>query len=213
MKFLMLAFALFAVVSCKTVVNQGNIQFHSTASIPQKSYTNLSDLSLMNKNVTRFAIIAGVDRLNGEKIPYLLLAPFNQEESTFNEGETSLNDVWLPHNVILRQNEIEEFIKAIDLALVAIEGKMPLSDGKIVEFSVSQDQNIERISRNVEQWTPNLNLKMINTSDGYLGNLTLGLVQGVIPYQIKYQVAKSSLNAIKADIILAKAKMAELMSK
>ena len=123
--------------------------YHSEAAIDQSSKVIKSEFKLIKKfkESLPFGVIAAVDKdvIKEKNTYYVLLSLAFVSASTV---ETYIH----PYHVVLSSEKIPEFIDILDKSISMFYVKQTYGDGISLEYSISKEYNINKVSSNVEEW-------------------------------------------------------------
>ena len=196
MKKLLLALCLaVGLYSCST---PNYMLYHSTASVPQKSSFIKSEFQPVNKieESLPFSVIIGTDKNKENAITekYVLVSP----PIGINNN---MNSVVHNHSVVLKYDNIVEFLPMIDQALELYGNQKSYTS---YEYQVAQENSIIKASENVETWMPEFKFNCKNLSGRCESFVSLGLVKssaGVLNYT--FFLDKDQLIELKARLTKA----------
>jgi ABC-type cobalt transport system substrate-binding protein len=175
------SFATIAFTACATPTTPRYIFYHSTASIQQTTKEIKTDFKLtgMFEDYLPFGIIAARDIDNKNSNEYYAII------SDAIPYDGSVQDFINSYHVIIKPDKIAELISVIDNSLNEWKIEKKLSEGKNIEFTISQEQNIQQISQNVESWSPNFQFIFKNYSNGATAFVNFG-IQKIGATEINY---------------------------
>ncbi|MBX7155041.1 MAG: hypothetical protein K1X91_08750 [Bacteriodetes bacterium] len=197
--FLVLSLACVLIVSsCKTVFTP----YHSTSSLPQKSYAIKTEMKIINLDDTRrtasdaigynYGISACKDLYGTEVKYYLIICPLNGS----GEYKPALNDCNLGYATTISVEKAQALIDGLEYSLRNWDVRLSAKEGKFFEFNISPEQNVVQKSENTAEWTPSFNYRWSNNTTGSSAGIIFG--EGALKMAMKFN--KESVTDLKSHL-------------
>ncbi|WP_143815444.1 hypothetical protein [Longibacter salinarum] len=167
--------ALFLLAGCQPKF----VAYHSTASIPYSASSTATGMELVigpeeNASKRDFIVLKARDRQlanQGEApVEYVLLAP----KSSGSMSGYAIESANLRRSVPLPGETVETLIDGLAEALSQWDQSVQDGEAVFYEFTHAPEQDIERVSENVVEWTSSLRFIASHTPDGPTARMLLG---------------------------------------
>jgi hypothetical protein len=146
-----------------------HVAYHSTASVPYFTRSTSTQMDLVGESDDRtsrgYVVFVATDN---EEISYVLLAP--EKKST---GYT-FEDANLGRAVPLQKSQASVLIDGLNHTLQLWGKPNEESEGSFYEFLHAPEQDIDRLSPNVVEWSASVKFTASNTPEGPTARLLLG---------------------------------------
>ncbi|MES3630700.1 MAG: hypothetical protein PPP56_11105 [Longimonas sp.] len=186
---IMLVAAVLLVLSgCRSV---DHVPYHSTASIPYETTSSITQMELIigDEDMASdrdYVVFAAVDNM---EVGYVLVAPHMGPAS----ASYSLGHAVIPRAVPIADRNVDALVDAAQRANDHWSDADQEGKGTFVEFMHAPQQDILRISEDVEEWRPALRFTFSATPDGpsariLLGDTSTSDLQSVVRFTDREQI-------------------------
>ncbi len=172
MRFIVTTFALVAIGSLTGCNRAPFIPYHSTASIPHHSTSQMTAMTFIGgeKGMMRsrdYGVIAAVDAGN---IPYVLLAPKRMNVV----AARKLQEVNVGRGAPVTPERAMELVAGLDQVLRTWDNDLEQGRGFFYEFTYAPEQDIVQRSENVVEWRPAVRFNYSHSEKGPAAMLRIG---------------------------------------
>lgn len=166
------------------------LPYHSTAGIPHETRMVETDMTLINSaddetNNLSYAVIAALDN---EELPYILIAPTNNSQTT----EKKIWDYNISYSTTIHPNKVKELINSLNIVLQEWNSVNNSEDGYFYEFTNTPEHRIFQNSPNVETKIPTVMVNFNVTGEGSTGSLIIG--EGELRHIYKFEEKQDVMN-------------------
>jgi len=201
MKYLIIIAAMLSLSACSHFY-YNNSNYKSKANLKREFSTINSNLHVANSSFWDFAIIAGHDfNQNDNSLMYIMFCPW-ADRSKLKKEYLNIDDVYLMRNVVLNQDNFEQFKDAVDFILDDMSASIEKKNGNFYnyEFFIKLEPN-----KNSDGPTSisEIVIKYGKTEQGYSCKLILNYWGDILPKPYSYSLNTSNLLNLKSDFLSA----------
>lgn len=146
--------------------------YHSSAGIPHESRAVQTEMTLMNSeedetNQLSYAVIAALDN---EQLPYILIAPSN-------DTQTSDKEFWdydVSYSTTIHPEKAQALVNTLNVVIQKWGTGIMNENGYFYEFTHTPEHQIFQNSPNVEIQIPTVRVNFNLTGEGSAGSLIIG---------------------------------------
>lgn len=172
MRRLVLALAVLPLLSSVGCTRAPFIPYHSTASIPHYSRSQMSamtfvrgDEDLMSRR--QYGVLAAVD---ADAVPYVLIAPKRSNKV----AARNLSEINVGRGAPVSPERAREFIDGLEQVLSTWDRDLERDQGFFYEFMYAPEQDIDRVSESVIEWRPAVSFHYSHSERGPAAVLRIG---------------------------------------